>query len=284
MPVPPDQRQHNICGLPLQRRYEHNSKLRLLTLLESLVEEQGYYHRKPLLHITVRVYRLEAGVTNSNLPQQRCLKQTPVNVPKKNHMARARLLLPNKVEHLVNQPGVQVCEQPEELDKDVQLINSFAERYSLCWSIDIHGILPEIVGQDGASIYVYDEANGGLLGLVWSPDSLTGDQWNGTIRAMIRGGMQIICDAASESYASFCPTDKNQAALAIRICGATPIPDSAAAAQRATMLTTITAARQRKAKQLEHQRVLKELALERAGADLSDYDPTYQPGECRLTL
>jgi len=46
----------------------------------------------------------------------------------------------------------------------------------------------------------------------------------------------------------------------------------------------IGAARQRKTKQIEHKRTLWELALERAGVDLEDFDPEYQPAEYHLNL
>jgi len=166
-------------------------------------------------------------------------------------------------------------------DKDVQLIDEFAERYSLSWEIDIHGIKPVIVGKDGAFIYVYDEANGNL-GICFCPDDLPGDGWNLTIQSALHCGMKIIRDCLSEAYLAFDPKNEKQCSMALALCQATPAPD--AIAQNALTSGVIAKARQRKAKQLEHQRVLKELALERKGCDLSDYDPTYQPSEYRLTL
>ena len=172
--------------------------------------------------------------------------------------------------------------QSEPLDQDVELINSFAERYSLSWEIDhSNGIKPVIVGQGGASIYVYDEAHS-LLGLCFCPDDLPGNGWNLTIQAALRCGMKILRDCLSEAYISFDGKDERQASLALAICKATPVQDSAA--QCATMLTTITAARQRKAKQVEHERMLKELELIRKGCVMEEYQPDFQPCEYHLTL
>ena len=166
-------------------------------------------------------------------------------------------------------------------DRDVLLIDSFAERYDLCWSINIHGILPEMVGKDGCSIYCYDDSNG-LLGLCFCPDDLPGNSWNMICHAMIAAGMTLVRDCLSESYVSFDPKNERQCQLALTVAGIKPTPH--AAAQRHKMVTTITVARQRKAKQLLHQRTLRELALGRSGFDLTDYDPTFVPGEYRLTL
>ncbi|HEY5175512.1 MAG TPA: hypothetical protein VII95_08110 [Terriglobales bacterium] len=154
-------------------------------------------------------------------------------------------------------------------DVDVTLIDSFAEHFSLCWQINIHGILPEIRGKRGAFIYCYDEANG-LLGVAFIPDELPGDGWNVTCHAMIASGMVLLRDFLSEAYVAFDQKNEKQSRLALAVAGIKPTRDSAE--QRAKMLVTITAARKRKAKQLEHQRTLKELSLLRAGVDLTDYD------------
>ena len=157
------------------------------------------------------------------------------------------------------------------LDRDVQLISEFAEHFSLCWSIETTEIKPIIRGSNGGFIYVYDEGQE-LLGVAFCPDELPGDGWNVACHAMIAAKMTIIRDCYSESYVAFSSKDEKQARLALAVAGIKPARSSAE--QRATMLTTITAARQRKQRQIEHQRVLKELALIRAGADLSDYDST----------
>ncbi len=152
---------------------------------------------------------------------------------------------------------------------DVQLINSFAERFDLCWCIDIHTIKPEIVGQDGASIYCYSEKPP-LLGLVFVPDELP--EWNTTRRAMIGAGMTLVRDCLSEAYVSFDPTNEKQCQLALSVAGIRPVPDSAA--NCATMRDVLTKARARKAKAVEHQR---ELALIRDGADMEEYQADFQP-------
>src|ERR1035441_4744056 len=75
--------------------------------------------------------------------------------------------------------GVQMKEHADvTLDRDVQLVAEFAEHFSLCWSIETAGIAPVIKGTHGAFIYVYDESNGGVLGLAFVPDLLPGDGWN----------------------------------------------------------------------------------------------------------
>ena len=158
-----------------------------------------------------------------------------------------------------------MCKTNEPLDQG--LINSFAERYSLCWEIDIHTIKPVILGQGGASIYCYDEANG-LLGLCFCPDDLPGDGWNTVIQSALHCGMKILRDSLSEAYLSFDPAEDRQCNLALAICGAKPVPDSAA--QRATMRDVITKARFRKAKAVEHECTMRALSLIRVGADLSD--------------
>lgn len=150
-------------------------------------------------------------------------------------------------------------------DRDVQIIDEFAEKYCLFWEIATREIKPVVRGDNGL-IYCYDEARK-LLGCAFIPDELPGDGWNMICHAMIAAGMVLVRDCLSESYVSFDPKDKKQCQLALTVAGIKPSPESAA--QRALMVTTITAARQRKGKQLEHQRVLKELALIRAGADLS---------------
>jgi hypothetical protein len=155
-------------------------------------------------------------------------------------------------------------------DVDIALINDFAEHYGLCWSIEINEIKPIIRGSNGGFIYCYDEANG-LLDVAFVPDELPGDGWNVICRAIRAAKMTLIRDCLSESYASFDPKDERQSQLAISIAGIKPARTSAE--QRATMPVTITAARQRKAKAIEHSRTMRELALIRAGCDLSDYDP-----------
>jgi hypothetical protein len=170
------------------------------------------------------------------------------------------------------------CAVCETTDRDVQLIDEFAKRYSLCWSINIHGILPQIVGKDGAFIYVYSEVPA-LLGVAFCPDELPGNGWNLTIQAALHCGMKILRDCQSEAYLSFNGKDERQASLALAICGATPVRDSAA--RCALMVTTITAARQRKAKAVEHSRTMRERELEliRKNCDLSDFDHSYQPAD-----
>lgn len=157
-------------------------------------------------------------------------------------------------------------------DVGIALINDFAEHYSLCWSIETTEIKPIIRGSNGGFIYVYDDSNG-LLAVAFVPDLLPGDGWNGICRAIRAAKMTLIRDCLSESYASFDSKDERQSQLAISIAGIKPASNSAE--QRATMLVTITAARQRKAKALEHQRIMKQLALIRSGVDLSDYDPEF---------
>jgi hypothetical protein len=175
-----------------------------------------------------------------------------------------------------------MCETTGVLDPDVEIISEFAEQFCLAFEIDhSHGIKPVIVGKDGAFIYVYSDVPP-RLGVAFCPDELPGNGWNLTIQAALHCGMKILRDCQSEAYLSFDGKDERQASLALAICGALPVQDSDA--QCALMVTTITAARQRKQRQIEHQRVLKELALIRAGADLSDYCPDFLPGEHRLHL
>ena len=166
--------------------------------------------------------------------------------------------------------------QSEPLDQDVLLIDSFTERYSLSPSIDIHGIKPVIVGSGGAFIYCYDIANG-LLSVAFVPDDLPGDSWNEVCHAAIAAGMVLISDSLHESYIAFDPKNDRQSQIAMSVAGIKPTADSAE--KRATMLTTITKARFRKAKAVEHERTMRWLALIRSGADLSDYDPSFQSCE-----
>jgi hypothetical protein len=167
-------------------------------------------------------------------------------------------------------------------DVDITLIDDFAERYGgLCWQIETTEIKPIIRGTHGAFIYCYDEGQE-LLGVAFCPDELPGDGWNVACHAMIAAKMTIIRDCYSESYVAFDPKEERQSQLAISIAGIKPASNSAE--QRATMCDTITRARARKAKALEHQRTMKELTLERVGCDLSDYDPTFVPGEYHLTI
>lgn len=156
-------------------------------------------------------------------------------------------------------------------DVDIQIISEFAEHFGLRWSIETTEIKPIIRGDNGL-IYVYSESPV-LLGVSWCPDELSGDQWNRAIRAQLHCGMQVVRDFAAESYSSFSGENPTQSALALQLARIKPARDSAA--QRAKIFTTITAARQRKAKALEHSRVMRRLALERAGVDLLDYDPAF---------
>jgi hypothetical protein len=166
--------------------------------------------------------------------------------------------------------GVQLKTDASDSDVGITLINDFAEHYGLCWSIDIADITPIIRGSNGGFIYCYDEANG-LLAVAFVPDLLPGDSWNKVCHAAIAAGMVLIKDSLHESYIALNPKDEKQARLAISVAGITPARDSAR--WNKDMLATITAARQRKAKQIEHQNIMRELALIRAGVDLSDYDP-----------
>ena len=110
-----------------------------------------------------------------------------------------------------------------------------------------------------------------MLALAFCPDELPNNEWNEACHAMIAAKMTILRDCYSESYIAFSPKDEKQARLAISIAGVKPM--RASTSWNENMLGVITRARLRKAKQLEHQRTLKELALIRAGCDLSDYDP-----------
>jgi hypothetical protein len=154
-------------------------------------------------------------------------------------------------------------------DVDIQIISAFASRYSLCWSISTDDIKPIVRGDNGL-IYLYSESPVPLLGVAWCPDELTGDQWNSTIRAQLHCGMQVVRDYAVESYSSLSGENPIQSALAMQLAGIKPASNSARL--NAKMLATIAAARQRKTEQIKHQRIMKRLALERAGVDLSDYD------------
>ena len=151
----------------------------------------------------------------------------------------------------------------------MDIVGEFAEHLSLCWSISTDDIKPIIRGDNGL-IYLYSELPV-LLGVAWCPDELSGDEWNSAIGAQLRCGMQVVRDCAVESYSSFSPENPIQSALAMQLACIKPASNSARL--NAAMLTTITAARLRKAKQLEHDRTMRELKLLRAGVDLSDYDP-----------
>lgn len=171
-------------------------------------------------------------------------------------------------------------EETESLDKDIALLDSLAEQYSLVWEISTAEIKPVVRGSNGF-IYCYDEARK-LLGCAFIPDDLPGDGWNTVCHAAIAAGMVLIRDSLHESYIAFSPKNDRQCQIAMSVAGIKPTADSAA--QRATMCDVITKARARKQRQVEHQKVLKRVSLIRAGADLSDYDPTFQPGSYHLTI
>ena len=171
-------------------------------------------------------------------------------------------------------------EQPKELDKDILLLDSFAAKYCLAIQIETSEIKPIIRGDNG-HIFVYSDVPP-MLAVAWSPDNLSSEQWSGSIRKMLRLGFTVIRDCASESISSFGIANSEQASLAIALADIKPA--AGAIAQNAEMCGIITRARARKGKQLQHQRVIRELKLLRAGADLSDYCPDFLPGEHRLHL
>ena len=164
----------------------------------------------------------------------------------------------------------------EEIESlDCKIISDFAAMHNLLVSIDTREIKPIISGSNG-QVFVYSDVPA-LLAVAWSPDNLSSDQWTGTIRKMLRLGFSIVRDCASLSAA-----DAKQAAFAVALAGITPTAN--AAAINAKVCDVIRAARLRKRRQIEHQRVFKELRLLRAGTDLSDFDADFIPNEYHLHL
>lgn len=130
-------------------------------------------------------------------------------------------------------------------DNDVLLIDSFCERYDLCWCIDTSTIAPIVVGLHDSRIYVFDERLG-KLALSFTPDECELG-WAATMRKLRQAEFDTVRDCSCEAYAAFDPSNKTQSLLALEIAGICPVADSAA--QRATMLDVLQSARQRKAKQ-----------------------------------
>ena len=127
-------------------------------------------------------------------------------------------------------------------DADIELIDTFCERYDLVWAIQTSDCTPVVSGLYG-TVYSFDERLG-KLALELVPDDF--DFWPDTRAKLLRAGFDVVRDSSFEACLAFDSQNDEQCRIAVEVSGLTPVSKSDL--KRRKMRAVITAARHRKAK------------------------------------